>query len=498
MKGVDTLGLSPHFDGTGYPRWKVLMEAYLQAKDLDVWRVTDEGMKNGTKKAKQFDVITKSIILFSLDVGIFNRVFNCENAHELWKTIKEQNEGSKEVANERYGCLLEEFNSFKQLANENAKSMYSRLNVLVNEFNALGVKNITDLNIKRKILQSLRKADYDLVKAIIYDKKLEELKSSHILSKTMAHELQIMPKSKKAPQEPSSPTTSHALSSQQEKVMSRMATHGSSSKDDCDDGDDEDSSSDEEFESMVAEYVKKIFKYVKKVNMYSYNVHLREGRHHQHIKFTKIEHKPKNKVVKERRPKKEANVVVHEWTSGGEPSSSSSSVESRKNFTTCIMQGPSSSLHMCLMAQGMENNVSDDASDTTSLDDLVELVHEQKGMLEKQANGIKEINALNDLSATLATNYEHLLCKFKFLSKECDELKSKLESNETKTSDSFELDESSIPCAIPISKVDASTSCIDLIDESCSPSCNENVVVETCDSLIGKMNDELKQQVKWL
>jgi hypothetical protein len=84
------------------------------------------------------------------------------------------------------------------------------------------------------------------------------------------------------------------------------------------------------------------------------------------------------------------------------------------------------------------------------------------------------------------------------LSKECDELKSKLESNETKTSNSFGLDESSIPCAIPISKVDASTSCIDLIDESCSPSCNENVVVETCDCLLGKKNDELKQEVKWL
>jgi hypothetical protein len=97
MKGVDTLGLAPHFAGTGYPRWKVLMEAYLQAKDLDVWRVTDEGMRNGTKKEKQFDVIAKSIILTSLDVGIFNKVFNSENAHELWKTIKEQNEGSKEV-----------------------------------------------------------------------------------------------------------------------------------------------------------------------------------------------------------------------------------------------------------------------------------------------------------------------------------------------------------------------------------------------------------------
>jgi hypothetical protein len=172
--------------------------------------------------------------------------------------------------------------------------------------------------------------------------------------------------------------------------------------------------------------------------------------------FTKIEHKPKKKVVKERRPKQEANVIVHEWTSGGESSSSCSSDESRKNITTRFLQGPSSSQHMCLMAQGMENNVSDDDSDTTSLDDLVELVHEQKGMFNKKANEIKELNALNDLSAL--------------------------------------NDESSIPCAIPISKVDTSTYCINLIDESCSPSCNENVVVETCDSLIGK-NDELKQEI---
>jgi hypothetical protein len=39
--------------------------------------------------------------------------------------------------------------------------------------------------------------------------------------------------------------------------------------------------------------------------MYGYNIHLREGRHHQHIKFTKIEHKPKKKVVNERRPRQE-------------------------------------------------------------------------------------------------------------------------------------------------------------------------------------------------
>jgi hypothetical protein len=116
---------------------------------------------------------------------------------------------------------------------------------------------------------------------------------------------------------------------------------------------------------------------------------VREGRHHQHIKFTKIEHKPKKKVVKGRRPRQEATIAVCELTSGGESSSFTSSDESRKNFTNRFMQSPPSSLHMCLMAKVMESNVSDDESDTTSLNDLVELVYEQKGMLDKQAIEIK-------------------------------------------------------------------------------------------------------------
>jgi hypothetical protein len=77
--------------------------------------------------------------------------------------------------------------------------MYSHLNVLVNEINALGVKDITDLNINRKILQSLRKPDYDLVKAIIYEKKLEDLKPSHILSKIMDMSFNSCPSQRRHP-----------------------------------------------------------------------------------------------------------------------------------------------------------------------------------------------------------------------------------------------------------------------------------------------------------
>ena len=86
------------------------------------------------------------------------------------------------------------------------------------------------------------------------------------------------------------------------------------------------------------------------------------------------------------------------------------------------------------------------------------------------------------------------MCKFNLLSKEHEEFKLKFESIND-TNDSLEIKQT-IPCAIPISRVDASTSCIDLIDDSCSNPCNEkcyeNVVVESYDDLIAKENDELK------
>ena len=56
---------------------------------------------------------------------MFNHVFACKNAKVLWKTISENHEGTKDVANERYHVLIDKLNSFKQLDHENAETMYS-------------------------------------------------------------------------------------------------------------------------------------------------------------------------------------------------------------------------------------------------------------------------------------------------------------------------------------------------------------------------------------
>ena len=150
------------------------------------------------------------------------------------------------------------------------------------------------------------------------------------------------------------------------------------------------------------------------------------------------------------------------------------------------------------MAKGMDSNVSDDDSDSPSIKDLLDLVLEHQRVIRKQSKEIKNLNALNDLNASLATNYEDLLCKFKLLSKKYEELKSKFESINN-TNDSLKTKKST-PSTNSISKIDTSTSCLDLIDESnpCNEKCFENIVVESCDDLIAKENDELKQEVQRL
>ena len=84
-------------------------------------------MKGNSQQEKQYDAIAKCDILNSLGDNVFNRVFACENAKDLWKAISENHEGTKDVGEEKYHVLIDKLNSFKQLDDENAESMYSRL-----------------------------------------------------------------------------------------------------------------------------------------------------------------------------------------------------------------------------------------------------------------------------------------------------------------------------------------------------------------------------------
>ena len=90
-------------------------------------------------------------------------------------------------------------------------------------------------------------------------------------------------------------------------------------------------------------------------------VFLKDGPHHQQMKVERRFKKKKEK--KENKPKHEPFAIFGEWVSGGEElSASSSDDESSNKFTTRTKMGSLS--NTCLMAKGMDSDVSDDDSDS--------------------------------------------------------------------------------------------------------------------------------------
>ena len=72
---MNPLGMAPWLDDVDFQRWKVLIEVYLQARGLNVWRLMSDGTRHDNHKERQYDIIAKSIILSFLCENVFNCVF---------------------------------------------------------------------------------------------------------------------------------------------------------------------------------------------------------------------------------------------------------------------------------------------------------------------------------------------------------------------------------------------------------------------------------------
>ena len=63
--------------------------------------------------------------------------------------------------------------NFKMLPNELVEHMYSRLNVLVEDINALEISLLSSSDVIRKILHSLHKPKYNIVTSLLYEKEID-------------------------------------------------------------------------------------------------------------------------------------------------------------------------------------------------------------------------------------------------------------------------------------------------------------------------------------
>src|SRR6185503_13987129 len=119
----------------------------------------------------------------ALSEDIFASVHSKKTAHEVWKELETIHVGSTKLREEKYQVLKEKLNDFKMFPNELVEQMYARLNILVEDINALEISPLTTSDIIRKVLHSLHKPKYNIVTALLYEKDLATLEVGELLEK---------------------------------------------------------------------------------------------------------------------------------------------------------------------------------------------------------------------------------------------------------------------------------------------------------------------------
>ena len=113
-------------------------------------------------------------------------------ASDIWKEVIEIHEGSTKVREQKYYLFRAKYDSFKMLAHENCNDMYSRLNVIVKDINALEVSKIDSGSINRKILMLLPKPKYNIINAMLQKENLDTMEVGELVGEIRAHEMSIL------------------------------------------------------------------------------------------------------------------------------------------------------------------------------------------------------------------------------------------------------------------------------------------------------------------
>ncbi|XP_014661305.1 uncharacterized protein LOC106804531 [Setaria italica] len=374
-------------------------------------------------------------IFESISEEVLARVHTKETAHEVWKELKNINVGSKKVREEQYELLKDRLNEFKMLPYELVEQMYSRLNMLIEDINTLDIATISEAEIIRKILHTLPKPKYNIIKALLFKKYLRTLEVFKVVGKIRSHEMFLMGEI-----EPSTSKKDLALKAKEEpktKKKSKPKPPPSSSESEASsDG----SGDDEDEDAQLALMMRKTTKMLSSYDCLSYDCPKHDKKIHKNNrrKDEEEEEEDKDHKYKKKNQSKskmynknsggDRSFLVNEWLTYCETSSEESSDDEDKKFAgPAIMDDEELPLlppPMCFMAKS-GNKVSNDKSDSSDSDndlspnELRSLLEDYNDMIKKQRAKIK---VLEETYAKLKHSNDELLISHKDLSNDHDAL----------------------------------------------------------------------------
>jgi hypothetical protein len=170
------------------------------------------------------------------------------------KNLYALHEGTKSEREERYHIALKKINSFEMIPKESANDMYTRLNVLVENLNALGLTQISPSDVARRILSVLPVEKYGHIIIVLHQSDLSIVTPTQVLGKINAHEMYMHITSEEGSSSSKKKDLAFKASHDKKKKKSQaMIVHESSSESDIDD-------------ASLALMIKKTTKMLKKLN----------------------------------------------------------------------------------------------------------------------------------------------------------------------------------------------------------------------------------------
>jgi hypothetical protein len=126
----------------------------------------------------------------SLSMDIFSQVFTLKTANEIWLKLHELHDDTSNVREQNHCLVLNEYNSFAMKDNELVRYMYSRLNLIINELNSIGINKLGDADIMRKIISLLPQQKYGSIITILHNMEdLSTITLTIVIRKIAAFEM---------------------------------------------------------------------------------------------------------------------------------------------------------------------------------------------------------------------------------------------------------------------------------------------------------------------
>ncbi|GJX31475.1 hypothetical protein Tco_0241330 [Tanacetum coccineum] len=191
----------PLFESDSFIYWKNIFETYVKSKDLDLWHVITNGdfqpiEQNSETKLdevipfeKQSDDLKKKlaknneakmVIYNALPRKEYERIFMCNTAKEIWKTLLITHQGNSQVKDNKIDLLVQQYEQFVISEDESIDSVFARFNTIITSLKALD-EGYSSKNYVRKFLRALHPKWRAKVMAIKESKDLTSLSLDELI-----------------------------------------------------------------------------------------------------------------------------------------------------------------------------------------------------------------------------------------------------------------------------------------------------------------------------